>query len=47
MQRNVDASKGMAKIVFPMAYNDVAGDWRVVVTEAMTGMSVERKFSLR
>ena len=47
MQRNVDAPKGMAKVFFPMAYNDAVGDWTVVVTEAMTGMSVERKFSLK
>ncbi|MBQ3099130.1 MAG: hypothetical protein IJC66_13335, partial [Kiritimatiellae bacterium] len=47
MQRNVDAPKGMAKVVFPMAYNDAVGKWTVVVTEAMTGMSAEHRFDVR
>ena len=47
MRRNVDAVGGKATVVFPMAYNDPVGDWSVVATDAMTGLSAERRFKLK
>ena len=47
MRRNVFASKGVAHVDFPMAYNDPAGEWKIVVRDAMTGMVVERNFTLK
>ena len=47
MRRNVDAVGGKAEVVFPMAYNDPVGDWSVVATDAMTGLSAKRGFKLK
>jgi hypothetical protein len=47
MRRNVSAPKGVAHVRFPMAYNDSVGEWKIVVREAMTGLTVERRFRLK
>ena len=47
MRRNVDAPGGHAEVVFPMAYNDTPGQWRVVVTDAMTALAAEKSFTLK
>lgn len=47
MRRNVDAPGGRAEVVFPTAYNDACGEWRVVVRDALTGLAAEKRFLLK
>ncbi len=45
--RRKSASTGRARLVFPVALNDEAGDWKVRVTEPLTGVTAERALSVR
>ena len=45
--RNLSASDGKASFRFRMAHNDPKGIWKLVVTDALTGVSSERKFTVR
>ena len=45
--RNLSAPDGKASFRFRMAHNDPKGDWKLVVTDALTGVSSERKFTVR
>ena len=46
MRRNIDAPRGLGRVVFPMAYNDAVGRWRVIARDALTGMTAEKSFVL-
>ena len=45
--RNLSAPDGKASFRFRMAHNDPKGIWKLVVTDALTGVSSERKFTVR
>ena len=45
--RNLSAPDGKASFRFRMAHNDSKGVWKLVVTDALTGVSLERKFTVR
>ncbi len=47
MKRNLTAENGKAKLIFRMAENDPEGDWLLRVTDVMTGVSAEHRFTLR
>ncbi len=47
LKRNLLGENGKARLVFRMAENDPQGEWTLRVTDVMTGISAERKFTLR
>ena len=46
-QRNLDMRSGVAKLKFPLALNDETGEWKITVTEPLTGVSVQRSVVVR
>jgi len=44
---NVFTQQGRARVSFPLAWNDPAGPWRVVVTDAIAGKQAIVPFQLR
>jgi hypothetical protein len=44
---NVEAQKGQAKGSFRLAWNDPVGEWRIVASDAATGITAEARFVVK
>ena len=47
MKRNLLAKGGVAKLVFPTAFNDKKGRWTVRATDVLTGLSAKQTLELK
>ena len=46
-KRNLLTEGGRAHLDFPVALNDEPGQWKVVVSEPLTGVRAEKSFALK
>ena len=46
-RRNVTAKGGVARVSFPLAFNDERGSWKIVAEDALTGLRVEKTLVVR
>ena len=46
-QRNLATKGGKAHLDFPLALNDETGEWKVRVSEPLTGVSAEQSFAVK
>ena len=46
-QRNLDMRSGAAKLKFPLALNDETGEWKIIVTEPLTGVCAQKPVTVR
>jgi hypothetical protein len=44
MKRNIDSVNGKAKLAFRIAENDRPGNWKIRVTDTLTGVRTESAF---